>query len=389
MTIRLFVQTYTPANAQRKQELESCLAANEAIPWLTVVKVERPDRITFREWFSIMNEHVSDGDISIVANSDIKFNETLKLSEDIGEDECFALTRWDKGFLHNTGADAWIFRGKIKDIQDCDFGLGVADCDYAIAERLQRSGYRLANPSQEIQCHHLHDSKFRTYYQLKKVPKPHITHVPQLLLRDRHKKITVYSFYSESHKEMFRDYLQASMPAGTDFQYRVVPQHCQSGEYHQDGWQAQMAEKLRYLIEIAEKGETFIFLDADIKIRSPYFAAVMLEELCDADIALQKDHQTACAGCFIARGNAKTVKLFKDALDIIGDHKCDQPAINAILKRSEVKWRYLTSKFWNYSHFMAREWDGVRVFTIPSSAILVHANWTRGLDKKRRILDMV
>lgn len=389
MKIRLFIQTYTPDNAQRKKELEECLAANEALPWLEVVKVERHERITFREWFSIINDHAGDDDFSVLANSDIRFDETLKLANEVQAGECFALTRWEKGFLHDTGADAWVFRGKIRPVEDCDFGLGVADCDYAIAERLHRAGYTLANPSHEIHGHHCHASRHRTYYKMARIPKPHITHTPQLRLADRHKKPSVYSFYSETHKDMFRNYLQASMPAGVDFQYRVVPQHCASGEYHQDGWKLQMAEKLRYLIEIAEKGEIFVFLDADIKIRSPHVFGTMMEELGDADIAFQRDHQTACAGCFIARGNAKTVKLFKDALDIIDDHGCDQPAINAILKRSEVKWRYLTNKFWNYSFFIAREWDGVRVFTIPGSALLVHANWTRGLDKKRRILDMV
>lgn len=386
MKTRLFIQTYIPQNVQRKEELEVTLAHNQTI--LEVITVDRPDRITFKEWFGIINEYAEYGDISILANSDIKFDETIILANELRPDECFSLTRWDNGLMHNTGADTWIFRGKVKNVEDCEFGLGIADCDYAIQERLHRAGYRLFNPSGDIKTHHCHQSAFRTYHGVPGVPKPHLNHIAQTALKYIRQEPMIHTSYSGSHVEFYENYLKPSLPKGAKITVKELPQHCPSGMYLSNGWLQQMTEKLDFMIEMVENNELFVYLDVDVKIRSPYAIHAMIEELGDCDIAFQKDRNTACAGVFIGRRNERTIELFNNARTIIESHGCDQPAINACLLGSGVKWKYLSEKFWNFSHFAPFEWTGKIKFQIPSIALLVHANWCRGSELKKKLLDM-
>lgn len=388
MKIRLFVQTYQSNHAQRQKELETALESNRALEGVEVITVEKQDRLTFREWFSIINEHAQDGDLSVLANSDIQFDKTIHLGEQCAKDEVFCLSRWDKGAMLEVGADAWFFRGKIRPVEDCDFGLGIADCDYAIAERLTRAGYRLSNPSYEIVGTHVHASAHRTYYGMKKINPPHITHVPNQLLSDRSAKIRIGSIFSPSHAEMFAKYLKPGIPAEIEHVVREMPQLCPSGKYYEEGWKHQMRAKCEFLLEMAKQGGIFMFLDADIKIRSPHAFAQALSELGGHDIAFQRDHKVACAGLFIARGNERTVKLFTDALTVIEKHGCDQPAINEMLPSSGVKWKFLSARFWNYSFFFPKEYDGRLRFAVPRDSMMVHANWCRGMELKTRILDM-
>lgn len=386
--MRIFMQTYTADNAQRNAELSECLAANRALEGVEVVTVERHERITFAEWFKIINTHVVDGDISILCNSDIKFDSSIRLCEFIQDDECFCLTRWEGAKMHDTGADAWVFRGKIRDVHDADFGLGIADCDYGIADRLKRAGYKLANPSPDIKANHVHASQHRTYYNLRKIFPPHIRHVPQLKLEERRPVFKVYTCYSKSHENMLKNYLIPSMPNGVELIAKEVEQHCPTGVYKSEGWMPQIKEKLILMQEMQADNELFVWLDVDVKIRSPFAFNIMLEELGDCDIAFQKDQNTACAGVFIGRRNERTRKLFADALDVLHQYGCDQPAINASFKTSGVKWKYLSAKFWNYSFFFPGEYDGRLKFQIPSDAVLVHANWCKGEKLKTAILEM-
>jgi hypothetical protein len=384
--LRIFVQTYTPASPQRNAELKRCLDGNSA--QYEVIKVNRQERITFREWFSIINEHASDDDISVLTNSDILFDATLSNAHNIKQDECYALVRWQKGEPLTTGADTWIFRGKIKTIEDCDFGLGIADCDYAIAERLTRAGYMLRNPCYDIVGQHVHDSNLRTYYGMAKIGGPHRKTCPPTRIADHGKIVKVWTVVSESHEHYLADYLAPSIPQGVHHEVRRVPQHCTSGVYLTDGWKTQMAEKLKVMIEMAETCDMFVFLDADVKLRDQCALDAMIFELGDNDIVFQRDRIMACAGVFIGRGNERTVALFKAALSVLDKHGCDQPAINASLKTVPIKWGYLSSAFWNFSFFAASEWDGKLKFTIPQDAILVHGNWAKGRERKRAILDM-
>jgi hypothetical protein len=195
--VNLYTSFYQDKNAKRQKELLYCLNQNILNPLidniflivegevklpisgkLIIVNSERP---TYRNFFDLVNDTVtSANDISIVANSDIYFNDTLA-QLDIKERQCIALSRWDKrkdGLrLHNErfSQDTWIFKGKIRNVRFCDFYLGIPGCDNRIAYELNRAGYRLFNPATKIQSIHYHQTDLHNYdHNTPKIPKPYL-----------------------------------------------------------------------------------------------------------------------------------------------------------------------------------------------------------------------
>jgi hypothetical protein len=179
--IRLFINTYTDKNEARNKELEKCYAINQEVFGLENV-ISFNFRLTFSDFFAMINLVAQKDDISIIANSDIYFD-TLYGIGNLKENEVYALSRWDGNTLYDRedSQDAWVFRGKIKPIPDCNFGLGVPGCDNAIAERITRSGYTVLNPSKSIKAMHLHSSNIRNYDHRTVVSKPYLLIKPHYL----------------------------------------------------------------------------------------------------------------------------------------------------------------------------------------------------------------
>jgi hypothetical protein len=195
--VNLYTSFYQDKDAKRQKELLYCLKQNIQNPLidniflivegevklpvsdkLIIVNAERP---TYRNFFDLVNDTVTSANsISVVANSDIYFNDTLA-HLDIKERQCVALSRWDKrkdGLrLHNErfSQDTWIFKGKIRNVRFCDFYLGIPGCDNRIAYELNRAGYRLFNPATKIQSIHYHQTDLHNYdHNTPKIPKPYL-----------------------------------------------------------------------------------------------------------------------------------------------------------------------------------------------------------------------
>ena len=195
--VNLYTSYYQDKDAKRQKELLYCLNKNIENPlidniFLIVegdVKLPKSDKLiivngnrpTYRNFFDLVNDTVTSvNDISIIANTDIYFNETLA-SLDIHERQCIALSRWDKkkdGLkLHNErfSQDSWIFKGKLRNVRFCDFYLGIPGCDNRIAYELNRAGYRMFNPATKIQSIHYHQSDLHNYDgSTPKIPKPYL-----------------------------------------------------------------------------------------------------------------------------------------------------------------------------------------------------------------------
>jgi hypothetical protein len=181
--LRLFVNVYSDPHPARDEELKECLRRN-SIHFLIneVVKVE--GWATFREFFVRANRVAGENDISVIANSDIFFDESLKHVEALKQDECFALSRWN---VMSDGTstldprpdenqDAWIFRGPLRMVE-ADFKPGVPGCDTHLAWLLQKASYGISNPCLTIRANHLHMSEVRRY----KIPGPYLYCPPTAL----------------------------------------------------------------------------------------------------------------------------------------------------------------------------------------------------------------
>ena len=142
---------YIDKNEARQLEIDKCLEYNVANPHITKIvllietearptieskKIEVvrvPNRPTFTELFETGNTFSSVNDVIIISNSDIYFDKTIALANEIGENECYALSRWNMvngglvPFHHSDSQDTWIMRNPIKEVK-VDFTLGVPGC---------------------------------------------------------------------------------------------------------------------------------------------------------------------------------------------------------------------------------------------------------------------
>ncbi len=189
LPVRLFVSIYPEQSAQRRLELQACLEKNqesqlfdnvcllvEGAAELTVStnRVERrrfSERPTYRDYFQWANECLSsDDDYSVIANSDLYFDDTLlPLVRCLKLGQCAALSRWDvqadgsaRLFDRNDSQDVWIFKGKIRPVVS-DYLMGVPRCDNRLLYELRRAGYEVINPSFSVRAFHRHAGERMEY----------------------------------------------------------------------------------------------------------------------------------------------------------------------------------------------------------------------------------
>ncbi len=184
--IRLFTAWYQSGHSARQAELDECLQRNLANPhlgqiclWLyggnplpsnPKILVRRETlQADFDDYFAWANAICQPGDIAIIANTDIWYDDTIRLVETITSEQAFALLRLERDgrpVLNHDGQprwdsqDAWVFRTPIRHV-GADYGLGTVHTDSALAYRLWRAGYDLRNPATDIHIHHVHDSQVR------------------------------------------------------------------------------------------------------------------------------------------------------------------------------------------------------------------------------------
>lgn len=182
MNTNLFINRYKDPNPVRQKELDLCYDINKGCYVVdNIYVVKEGERATFKDLFDKVNEVSCDGDINIIANCDI-YIKNLDLSKsNLKHDEAWALGRWEQlksgaeiPFGRNDSMDTFMFKGKIKDVPDCDFEIGRQGCDNAICERLLRAGYKVLNPSVSVRTYHLHHSCIRNYKPNTIVPKPYL-----------------------------------------------------------------------------------------------------------------------------------------------------------------------------------------------------------------------
>jgi hypothetical protein len=125
-----------------------------------LITIKQHIRPTYSDIFSIINNISNEDDINVLSNSDIYFDDTVKLLNCIRLNECYALSRYENNTILINGygsQDTWVFKGKIKNI-NANFFLGVPGCDNRIAYEIQQVGYNVMNPSLSIKTHHVHKS---------------------------------------------------------------------------------------------------------------------------------------------------------------------------------------------------------------------------------------
>ena len=196
----------------------------------------------------------------------------------------------------------------------------------------------------------------------------------------------IYTYYTESHKELFDNYFSKSV-VDLEINATIGQQECESGSYYSTGWKSTTMKKVDVFIKATKEnmGDIFIFSDVDIQFFGP-IKDDLIKELGDSDIAIQNDYSGGlCSGFFICRGNERTLKMFENMKNNESQYLEDQYALNMNLHFCKVN--ILSDKFRTFGSY-GTQWKGQN-FHIPSNILMHHANWTEGINNKIKLLEIV
>lgn len=138
-----------------------------------VILVPLCGRLTFADWIKHSFELCMSG-ISLLANSDIMFDSSIRHIKTMNVNECFAaISRHENfGMTANPSLtqDAWAFNpsqafivNKTHYIHSTRIPLGLPGCENRMAAIAEESGLRLINPCQHVFAHHIHRNQDRNY----------------------------------------------------------------------------------------------------------------------------------------------------------------------------------------------------------------------------------
>jgi len=219
----------------------------------------------------------------------------------------------------------------------------------------------------------------------------------------------IYTIFTESHYEMFKDYFIKSFPFDTNLELVVKfkPQVCASSEFQSEGWRDTMKYKVQCFIDAAyetKNGECFMFSDPDIQFFKPFHDDVV-KELGDFDAAFQNDYGGGVnTGFFIMRSTPVTRAFLKTVQGNLEKFPEEQVCFNYIINNFDklpkvaYKWKMLPREYWTYGEKAIqmsvngqpfRTWSGEGDFDIPENIIIHHANWATPFKNKIKILDVV
>jgi hypothetical protein len=214
---QIITEYYIPEEASRKEEIDTCFQKNLANTSVdrVVLCVEStgvlpewvrqhpkvqvhviPSRPGISKLLALAGKSTSPDTVTCIQNSDIYWEaEDVQLAKaHLQPGECYALTRWDvlpggEAALHDViySQDAWVFRGRILQVDQLNCKLGMVAVDNVVAYQLHRAGYRVSNPARSIRTYHLHQSGVRQYTDsagkriVSPLPPPHLCLSPHQL----------------------------------------------------------------------------------------------------------------------------------------------------------------------------------------------------------------
>jgi len=189
--MRLFVSFYTDSTDKyHNVEIRDCLTRNANASYFdevhvicedteaeTFVRANYPETVkihrvlarpTYKVMMNFTETDARDGDINILANSDIIFTASILMLRYIEmANTAICLQRWehenDRVSIHikNTDQDVWCWKNQIEDIDSFDFHMGVPGCDNRLAYELKSMGYNIVNPCIDIVAVHSHKNRSR------------------------------------------------------------------------------------------------------------------------------------------------------------------------------------------------------------------------------------
>lgn len=185
--VRLFYNYYEDKNPGKRQEIDTCLQKNMDNPLFDIIIVGADDDPTFDFMFQAINRLADDTDISIICNSDIFFDDSIKLALNVQAGQVYALSPWryvrqNYTIFSNSSSlqNAWIVRGRINNV-NANFQMGKSGSSARLAYEFKAAGYTVLNPSKSIKAYQYDQSGANHFYGTDGVLGPYLNIDPTAL----------------------------------------------------------------------------------------------------------------------------------------------------------------------------------------------------------------
>jgi len=205
MEVHISQHYYIPGCSERRSEIDSCLAYNlslasdlirlhifcEVVPpslteWLDCPYVSfifraDKDRMMYRDWLSYTANHIPNGSLSLLINSDIAVYDIQFLLNNCVDDDYFlCFSRYESFSSSRLTPDAHLKQDAWAIVNNpgsrynhmssfSDIPLGIPGCDNRIAGVAWEAGYKVSNLSEATRFVHLHASSSRAYAESDRV----------------------------------------------------------------------------------------------------------------------------------------------------------------------------------------------------------------------------
>jgi hypothetical protein len=202
------------------------------------------------------------------------------------------------------------------------------------------------------------------------------------------------TYLTDTHNELYEKYFLPSLPASIDLIVIKGEQYCKSGEYASEGWTEQIGEKLSSITRVLKgirHNELFIVSDVDVQFFGDPVEDLVYQ-LGDRHIAFQRDDasptsgKTRCTGFYIARNNSRTKALLHKSAMVIKSFGFEQKVVNHCVHQvNGLRTALLDERY--FTHGLRQGlWDGKFEIDVPDNILVHHANWTKGIDNKLKLL---
>lgn len=186
--MNILLQYFTHTDTIRNSEITYCTkhnTKNKKFDKVTILLEKSSDYQTWMEGCIIYNfqkrptfkdiveyTNTLEDDIFILPNSDIFFDDSISLVNQMNDKDFITLTRWNIDvntknaslFNINCSQDVWIWKGKV-DTNDMNINwyMGLPGIDNLICGAFHEKGYKVLNPAMIVKSYHLHQDIKRSY----------------------------------------------------------------------------------------------------------------------------------------------------------------------------------------------------------------------------------
>lgn len=209
-------------------------------------------------------------------------------------------------------------------------------------------------------------------------------------------KTKIYTFFSESHKDLLNDYFIRSFERTKMNEYfsldiTRVPQQSVSGDFGSPGFAECMQDKIKVILRAIDENEggMFIFADCDIQFLKPLHEDIFSYDMTNMDILAQSDQGTICAGFMICKVSEKLKDFFRYIHDVCLNFPNDQICIDR--NKHKINYSLLPcDKYYTVGNYTdGAVWNGKdSIPQPPKEVIMHHANFTVGVENKKKLMDM-